>query len=261
MKKNLGSIINMIFGLVGYELRKKQNMNPSDLMSRMVKIRLSMAEVLDLIVDLGFSPTTVIDVGVAKGTPALYTHFPNAQYLLIEPLKEFENNLKEICKEYDAEYILAAAGAKSDMMVIRISPKLEGSSLLWTDGVKRTVPVITLDSVIKEKNLRGPYLLKVDVQGAELQVLDGASTLLKDTELVILEVSFFRFIDGYPEFYDVIDYMKKRGFVAFEVFGGHNRPLDGARAQVDIAFVREEGIFRKSHSWATYEQREEFYRS
>ena len=108
--------------------------------------------------------------------------------------------------------------------------------------------------------MKGLYIVKVDVQGAELQVLDGASTTLKDAELVILEVSFFRFADGFPEFYDVIDYMKKRGFVAYEVFGGHNRPLDGARTQVDIAFVKEDGRFRSSHVWATPEQRSEFDR-
>jgi hypothetical protein len=44
--------------------------------------------------------------------------------------------------------------------------------------------------------------------------------------------------------------MKKKKYVAYDVFGGHNRPLDGARAQADIAFVKENGLFRTSHSWA-----------
>lgn len=145
-------------------------------------------------------------------------------------------------------------------MEIGVTPDLAGSSLLLSKGEKREVPVVTLDGICRERSLKGPYVVKADVQGAELQVLDGASSTLKDAELVILEVSFFRFQDGFPAFYDVIYYMKKCGFVAYEVFGGHNRPLDGARAQADIAFVKEDGRFRGSHAWATPEQKSEFYR-
>ena len=48
----------------------------------------------------------------------------------------------------------------------------------------------------KIKSLHGPYLLKIDVQGAELDVLEGAQNLLKDTEAVVLEVSMFGFMAG-----------------------------------------------------------------
>jgi hypothetical protein len=41
--------------------------------------------------------------------------------------------------------------------------------------------------------------------------------------------------------------MKDRGFVAYDLFGAHTRPLDGALAQVDIVFVKERGRFRQSH--------------
>ena len=115
----------------------------------------------------------------------------------------------------------------------------------------REIPIITINDICRERNLQGPYLVKADVQGAELLVLDGASEILEQTELVILEVSFFRFAEGFPDFYDVIEYMKKHGFVVYDIFGGHNRPLDGARAQADVAFVKEVSQFRASHLWAT----------
>ena len=56
-----------------------------------------------------------------------------------------------------------------------------------------------------------------------------------------------------------MDYMKKRGFVAYDVFGGHNRPLDRARAMVDIVFVKENGRFRTSCAWASPEQQAEWH--
>lgn len=219
-----------------------------------------MEQVLDHFVEMDFSPATVFDVGVAQGTPALYTRFPDAIHILIEPLEEFEPSLKEICSRYNAEYVLAAAGNCPGMMEIGISENLIASSLLRSHGERRKVPVVTLDKVCKERRLNGPFVVKADVQGAELHVLDGANTVLKDTELVILEVSFFSVSGAHPDFYDVIDYMMKRGFVVYEIFGGHNRPLDGARAQADIAFVKKEGRFRTSRAWGTPEQIAEFNR-
>jgi hypothetical protein len=43
--------------------------------------------------------------------------------------------------------------------------------------------------------------------------------------------------------------MRERGFVAYDIFGGHTRPLDGALGQIDMAFVRESGRFRTHHAY------------
>ena len=49
------------------------------------------------------------------------------------------------------------------------------------------------------------------------------------------------------------------GGVVYDIYGGHQRPLDGALAQVDLAFVREDGRFRTSHDYATPEQADRLY--
>lgn len=92
------------------------------------------------------------------------------------------------------------------------------------------------------------------MQGAELDVLEGAKLTIAETEAVILEVSFFEFMQGAPVFYDVVHYMKMKGFAAWDILPGWNRPLDDALGQVDIVFVKENGIFRKDHSYSTVEQ-------
>jgi hypothetical protein len=99
-------------------------------------------------------------------------------------------------------------------------------------------------------------LIKVDVQGAELQVLAGASRTLRQTEAVIMEVSLFETIIGAPQFGDVVSRMKQLDFVVYDAYGFYYRPLDNALIQVDIVFVREHGPFRQSHAWGTSEQRE-----
>ena len=204
---------------------------------------------------LGFVPGTVIDVGVAYGTSALYESFPNTYHLLIEPLAEFREVLDHICGKYRADYVIAAAGAMPGSTVINVHTDLMGSSLLkesqgrYRDGIPREVTIVTIDDLCLERQLIGPFVIKVDVQGAELCVLDGASRTLRQTELVILEVSLFQFYEEGPLFHEVVSYMAEQGFVVYEIFGQNLRPLDSSLAQVDLAFVKKDGYFRQSHSY------------
>src|SRR5579885_3625629 len=89
----------------------------------------------DYIKRLGFTPRTIVDVGVAYGTPSLESHslyeaFPESYFILIEPLKEFEPYMREILKKYRGEYFLTAVGARDEKRIINIeSPYRERSSI------------------------------------------------------------------------------------------------------------------------------------
>ncbi|MDX2478964.1 MAG: FkbM family methyltransferase [Desulfuromusa sp.] len=210
---------------------------------------------------LGLRPKTVTDVGVAQGTSELYINFPDAYYLLIEPLVRFEPDLKKNLRKYKGSYVLAAAGKCSGQVTFNVHDShLEGSSLYKesmgesADGHEITVSVLPIDTIVRDKKLSAPFFIKVDVQGAELDVLDGCKSILKDTEAIALEVSMFQFMRNSPQFHEVIFYMKQRGFVTFDIIPGWNRPLDDALGQVDIIFVKENGKFRQTHAYATDEQ-------
>ena len=215
---------------------------------------------------LGLLPATVIDVGAAYGTFTLEccNVFPKSRYLLIEPLQEYERYLHKVVGTIPkAEYILSAAAAKGGEVEINVHPDLVGSSIYLegedshVNGVPRKVPTVTLDSLCEDRKASGPYLMKIDVQGAELDVLAGAKKVLNDTEYLILEVSLFGFFEGGPQFYDIVRYMKSCGFVVYDIFGLQYRPLDNALSQVDMVFVRDESQYRKHHFYATPKQREE----
>jgi FkbM family methyltransferase len=213
------------------------------------------------------SPGSVIDVGAAYGefTEECSAVFPDARYLLIEPLVEYQAPLSDLARRLpSAHYLCAAASSQTGEIAINVHPDLVGSSFLrevetGTDvnGHPRNVRTVTLDCAVNEAGARGPFLLKVDVQGAELEVLKGAEAVLKETEYLLLEVSFFKFFESGPQFDDVVEYMKRLGFVVYDMMGFQYRPLDNALAQADLAFVKESGRFRQDHFYATFRQRVE----
>jgi hypothetical protein len=45
-----------------------------------------------------------------------------------------------------------------------------------------------------------------------------------------------------PLLHDVISFMKRLGFVTYNILQIHRRPLDGALCQIDLIFVREQSV-------------------
>jgi FkbM family methyltransferase len=208
----------------------------------------------------GFDPTTVVDVGVATDTDDLYHHFPTAQYLFVEPLEEFEPSLQQLCKQYNGTYMLAAAGATDGELTIHVSPDLGGTSKFELvnaeifDMKTRTVPQFTIDTLWKALKLSGPALLKIDVQGAELEVLTGAKQTLDNFEVIVLEVGLTEVYVGQPIFHDYIAFMAERDYVVYDII--HTGYGDtGLLCQIDLVFVKRNGQFRQDLRSITDEEK------
>ena len=168
----------------------------------------------------GLSPRTVVDVGVGDGTPALYEAFPEAFHVLIEPLKENEPHLQRILRKYKGESFLSAVGAKEEELTINVNhTRLRVSSIYsrndqcGTDPVeKRTIPVTTLDALLDKHSFQPPFGLKIDTEGFDYQVIEGARNFLRETQFVIAEVNVAKmYEDGYS-FAEFIRIMDENGF-------------------------------------------------
>jgi FkbM family methyltransferase len=212
----------------------------------------------------GLAPASIVDVGAAFGafTETCQGVFPSARYLAVEPLEEHRPKLAALTRKYsNTEFVIAAAAPKAGTLTLQVHPDLDGSSLYLeqaiagVNGVPRAVEAVTLDGLSARFGLAGPFLLKLDVQGAELAVLEGAPAVLAATEYALLEVSLFEFFDGGPVLNDVLDFMRTSGFSVYDVLGWQYRPLDQALAQLDMAFVKTDGALRASRAYATASQR------
>lgn len=73
----------------------------------------------------------------------------------------------------------------------------------------------TLDSIVNEKNLPYPDMIKIDAQGNELNILKGATQVLKCCSYLILELPTIEYNEGAPQKDDVIEYLKNIGYIIF----------------------------------------------
>jgi FkbM family methyltransferase len=188
-----------------------------------------------------------------------HTVFPEAAFCLIEPQEEMRPTLEALCALYpNMQYHLAGAGPTPGTLVLTVWDDLLGSSLLPEANAElrkkdkqREVTIITLDGLLAAGQIQMPQLVKLDIQGFELEALKGAGTLFGHTEVFILEVSLFAFEDvpGVPQLAEVVAFMQERGYVVYDFAGFGRRPYDGALGQCDICFVKQDGYLRQSGRW------------
>lgn len=209
----------------------------------------------------GFCPRHIMDVGANYGEWSILARslFPAARFTLIEPQIEMKPSLDRFCAATSgARWINVGAGPENKEMLLTVWPDMAGSSLIptpeeaWSYGKKqRKVRVQTIDSILEEHGLPVPDLVKMDIQGYEIEALKGASGVLGKTELIILEVSLFRFSEHQPLAHEVIEFMAKHGYHIYDFCGFLRRPYDGALGQTDMVFVQEQSRLRASRQWLT----------
>lgn len=199
-----------------------------------------------------FKFNTIIDIGANRGQFALIARYLNksSKILSFEPLSEPASTFNKIFSS-DENVILYnfAIAPKKDQLTIHVSARDDSSSLLpitplqekifpGTKEIKtNTVQVAPLDSFIKDIDILKPALLKLDVQGFELEALCGCESLISNFDCIYCECSFVELYSGQKLAADVIEWLAQKGF---KINGIYNPSYDkeGVAIQADILFQR-----------------------
>jgi len=189
---------------------------------------------------------TIIDVGAAFGTQTFYDAFPDSYRVLIEPLTEYEPQLKKLTEFGRGEYHLVALGEQPGQAKFKVQPdQLTKSSFhvrtdrtsLPRESYERTILVETLDRLYAANQWADPIVLKIDTEGAEDAVLRGAQEVLRVTECVIIEVSVARRFQSSYRFAELIRLLDENEFDLVDVLT-IPRLRSGELAFMDCAFKR-----------------------
>jgi FkbM family methyltransferase len=199
------------------------------------------------------APATVFDIGVAFGTYDLYRAFPDAFYYLIDPTPESLVYMKRLARELRCDILCVALGDKDGEATIEIRPDIQAATLFENVGpcevVRRdTVPLRRFDTLVGQ--FERPALCKIDVQGAELLVLQGMTNRITEIDVFVIEASTLSTLKDGVELHDIVHFMHDHGFVVADILGLVPRPLDDATAQIDLMFVARQSALRSDRRWA-----------
>jgi FkbM family methyltransferase len=209
-----------------------------------VQTRLSTnaSTVLERTVRLAGPIDTVIDVGASDGrwTRGMQPLLPEANYLMFEANDAWADDLRAYAATSDrfsAEYV--AASDHDGEIYFSIDPNNpEGGGASATPLARHgeSLPCTTIDAAVEKRGLAGPFLLKTDTQGHELQVLAGAKGVLDNAALIVMEVYG---IDnpGRPTFDEICHHLRGLGFRCAGIADVMTRPRDGILWQADMHFL------------------------
>ncbi len=192
---------------------------------------------------LGFSPDLVIDVGAHTGTwtRMALPYFPAARFVMIEAQSQHEPALRAVQASAPSRvtFRIGLLGSESKAAVeFRLAGT--GSSLYPENTAfpqqPTTLAMTTLDGVLGPDHGSRRIFLKLDVQGAELEVLAGAALALQRTEVILLEASLVEYNLGAPRIAEVISRLRELDFLLFDVWD--LRRIGAVLAQSDLVFVR-----------------------
>lgn len=195
----------------------------------------------------GYDVKYVLDIGVHSGTPWLQRNLPDAHYVLIEPDTNHNDLIHENYKNYSYELVNVALGNEINENV-ELSLINEGQSYEYESNIA------TLDSLeINPKAYNGNSLIKIDVDGYELDILQGGVKTCREFDLLIVEAQT-------PYMGQLINRIQDMDFELWDVVN-----MDyayGNLHQVDLIFKKQDFVMPKIEDYPKYDsfrQGSEYY--
>lgn len=146
----------------------------------------------------GLPVECVIDVGVQRGTGSLIKVYPDKPHLLIEPVNEFFPDIRRTYSRIDHQIIeVALSDVDGEGLLQTGSHGGAQTSHAWVSNTGAPVRLARLDTLIPQSGRKGPFLLKIDVDGADApaKIIDGAAGMMAQVSCVVCEMVADKFMD------------------------------------------------------------------
>ena len=201
---------------------------------------------------LGFDPDLIVDIGALHGqwTENVIGIFPQAKFIMIEPQIGQKKCLEKITHKFDNVSLELSLVGDIERDGVEFYKMGSGSSIYQENSdyyrEKVSLKMETVDAIIERRyKMPNNCFIKLDVQGAEIDVLKGAAELLKRTEFILLEISTLNYNYKAPLFTDVVIFLKSIGFILFDICD-ERRMKNEVLYQTDMIFAKESSAIRNS---------------
>lgn len=250
IEMRLKNLIKQVFRLIGLEVHRYIKMPP-------VVEPMPSAQMLQLMTSLQqFRIDLVLDIGANSGQFAedIRRAGYKGKIVSFEPLSQAHGELLQASSrdtlwdvyprcaigDYNGEVEINIAGNSYSSSIL---PMLDAHSNAAPRSVyqgKEKVELKMLDSIVGQylQTASAPFL-KIDTQGFEWQVLDGAKETLQHVKGVLVELSLVPLYEGQNLWRDVIDRLEGEGFVLWAFKPEFTDLSQGRTLQVDGIFYRE----------------------
>jgi FkbM family methyltransferase len=239
--KSLKHPVKRMINAAGFELRRlKPKTNPAYQLLLGLK-HFSVDLVFDIGANTGRFASELREVGYTGRIVSFEPLSDASRILRQRAAKDANWQVHEACAvgDFDGEIDINVSGNSVSSSIL---PMTEAHSSAAKNSAyigSERVPIYRLDSIaehyLAETN---GYFLKIDTQGFEWQVLDGASETLAGAQGLLCELSLLPLYEGQRLWLEMIQRLEQQGFTLWSIQKGFTDIRDGRTLQIDASFFR-----------------------
>ena len=216
IKKNLHKLISLFLRLSYYELHHYNTESKDYLLDALFR----------KFKKVNFYPNHIFDIGANTGswTRQVLNSYPEANYSLFEPQEWLKSNISDITNSNNkVKFYPIGVGKTIGEFDFTIVERDDSCNFYISkeEAIKKgykqiKVPVSTIDQFIFDQKIEVPELIKIDAEGLDLDVLDGAIGCFGITEVFMVEVGVVNKVFK-NDIFSMIQYMDQKGYRLFEI--------------------------------------------
>ena len=183
----------------------------------------AVARLLTSLKDMGMAPRHIVDIGANHGgwSRTALSIFPEVYLSIFEPQKRLKEHLADLARNPNVKIHYKGAGDFNGTAPFTFHDRDDSCSFIYAKEdakergfIQSEIEICKLDTVMRNCEFGTADIVKIDAEGLDLQVLDGAGETLRTTKIVLVEASVSN--PDYPN--SALTVIKKMDYLGFRLF-------------------------------------------